>query len=188
MERFKAGVTRVLTIDQVLYILIKGVLEPDIKHELYLAFAVFDTENRGFLEIDEIESIVTYYGDVFNKDEVREMMRDANVRGDGNVYYKDFIESIFSLAPELSDIKVEYLYTNPNEDPSVVPSEEEEEKDSSDKFDEKAQTVEIDEQLLLEEVQAEEEQALQTKEKSFSGEEQLTEEQNSVDRQEPSEQ
>lgn len=56
--------------------------------------------------MDEIRTIVTQYGDVFDPDETREMLRDANVRGDGNVFYEDFIESMFSLATELNDIEV----------------------------------------------------------------------------------
>lgn len=34
------------------------------------------------------------------------MLRDANVRGDGNVFYENFVESLFSVAPELYEIKV----------------------------------------------------------------------------------
>lgn len=70
---------------------------------------MFDTEKRNFLEVDEIETIVTQLGDIFNSEETREMLRDANVRGDGNVFYDDFIESMFSLAPELHDIQVNDL-------------------------------------------------------------------------------
>lgn len=58
--------------------------------------------------MDEIRTIVTQYGDVFDPDETREMLRDANVRGDGNVFYEDFIESMFSLATELNDIEVSF--------------------------------------------------------------------------------
>lgn len=39
-ETLKAGVTRMLTKDQVLYILNKNVLTPIIRHELTLAFKV----------------------------------------------------------------------------------------------------------------------------------------------------
>lgn len=46
------------------------------------------------------------YGDAFSEAEAREIMRDANVRGDGKVFYADFIESIFGLAPELYKLKV----------------------------------------------------------------------------------
>lgn len=67
---------------------------------------VFDTENRDFLELDEIKTIVTSYGDVFNPDETRELLRDANVRGDGNIFYAEFIDCLFNRAPELYDIKV----------------------------------------------------------------------------------
>lgn len=40
VERLKAGALRLLTREQVIYMLNKWVLEPDIKHELCLAFKV----------------------------------------------------------------------------------------------------------------------------------------------------
>lgn len=67
---------------------------------------LFDTEERGFLEIDELREIVTSIGDVFDGPEVIEFLRDANVRGDGNIIYEDFVESLFSVAPELYQMKV----------------------------------------------------------------------------------
>ncbi|CAG9564729.1 unnamed protein product [Danaus chrysippus] len=133
-ENLNAGITRMLTVEQVLYMLDKWIIEPEIKHELKLAFKaslvkVFDTEKRNFLEIDELRVIVSSYGEAFNENEIREMLRDANVRGDGNVFYDDFVESLFNVAPELYDVKTEYLYENADEDPSVppepVPEEEE---------------------------------------------------------------
>ncbi|CAH2092917.1 unnamed protein product [Euphydryas editha] len=118
IEKLKAGATRMITKDQFIYILNKWVLMPDIKNEIKLAFKVFDTEKRNFLEIDDIKMIVTRYADVFNENETRELLRDANVRGDGNVFYEDFVESLFSMAPELYQLKTEYLYENPDEDPT----------------------------------------------------------------------
>ncbi|XP_061379258.1 calmodulin-like [Danaus plexippus] len=129
-ENLNAGISRMLTVEQVLYMLDKWIIEPEIKHELKLAFKVFDTEKRNFLEIDDIRVIVSSYGEAFNENEIREMLRDANVRGDGNVFYDDFVESLFNVAPELYDLKAEYLYENADEDPSVPPEpviEEEEE-------------------------------------------------------------
>lgn len=58
------------------------------------------------MDIEEVQTIVTNYGDVFSEAEVIELMREANVRGDGNVFYEDFIESLFNLAPELYEFKV----------------------------------------------------------------------------------
>ncbi|XP_026756391.3 uncharacterized protein LOC113516210 [Galleria mellonella] len=127
-EKLKAGVTRMLTKEQFIYILDKWIVETNLKHELGLAFKIFDTEKRNFLEIDEIRTIVTTYGDIFNEAETLELLRDANVRGDGNVFYEDFIESLFSVAPEMNNIKTEYLYENPDEDPSIPPEPVVEEK------------------------------------------------------------
>ncbi|XP_014360086.2 calglandulin [Papilio machaon] len=121
-ETFNAGTSRIFTKEQILYMLDKWVIEAKIKHELKLAFKVFDSENRTFLDIDEIRVIATSVGQPFDEDETLELLRDANVRGDGNVYYEDFVESLFSLAPELYSIKAEYLFENPEEDPSQIES------------------------------------------------------------------
>ncbi|XP_013199400.1 troponin C [Amyelois transitella] len=126
-DNLKAGQLRIVTKEQFIYMLNQWVLETTLKHELMLAIKIFDTEKRDFLDIEEIQSIVTSYGDVFNDDEVREMLRDADVRGDGNVVYEEFIDSIFSVAPQLNNIMIDYLYENPDEDPSVPPEPVEEE-------------------------------------------------------------
>ncbi|XP_047992047.1 calmodulin-like isoform X3 [Leguminivora glycinivorella] len=105
-ELLKAGVTRVLTKEQIIYMLDKRIIEAEIKHELLLAFQVFDTENRNFLELGELEAIVTGYGDAFNREETLELLRDANVRGDGNIVYENFVESLFAMAPELYEITI----------------------------------------------------------------------------------
>ncbi|CAK1555770.1 unnamed protein product [Leptosia nina] len=120
-EKLKAGVTRMLTKDQLIYMLNKWTIQSDLKHELKLAFKVFDTENRDFLDIEELRMILTGYGEIFNESETIEMLRDANVTGNGNVFYDAFVESLFNLAPELNEIKADYLYEDPDEDPSVPP-------------------------------------------------------------------
>ncbi|XP_059052705.1 calmodulin-like isoform X2 [Achroia grisella] len=108
-EKLKAGVTRMLTKEQFIYILDKWIVKANLKHELLLAFKIFDTEKRKFLEIDELSFIVTNYGDMFNKAETLELLRDANVQGDGNIFYENFVESLFNVAPELNDITVSGL-------------------------------------------------------------------------------
>lgn len=51
---------------------------------------------------------MTAYGDEpYTEAETVEILRDANVRGDGQVFYWDFIESLFNLAPELYSLKVQ---------------------------------------------------------------------------------
>ncbi|XP_050347409.1 calglandulin-like [Nymphalis io] len=128
VEKLKAGIIRMITKDQFIYMLDKWILMPDIKHELKLAFKVFDTEKRNFLETDDLKVIVTTHADVYSESETRELLRDANVCGNGNIFYEDFVESLFSVAPELYQLEVQYLYENPDEDPSVLPEPVTEEK------------------------------------------------------------
>lgn len=53
--------------------------------------------------------MVLAYGEPFNEKELQEFLRDANVRGDGNVYYENFVDSMFVLAPELNELEVRIL-------------------------------------------------------------------------------
>lgn len=69
---------------------------------------MFDTEKRTFLELDELREIITSTGDKFNESEAIEILRDANVRGDGNVFYEDFVESMFEVTPELYELEVTF--------------------------------------------------------------------------------
>ncbi|XP_049872164.1 uncharacterized protein LOC126373723 [Pectinophora gossypiella] len=121
VEILKMGTHRMLIKDQFIYILNQWVMEPDMKHELKLAFKVFDTEERDYLETDILKEVMTTYGEPLDLDECIEFIRDANVAGDGNVIYEDFVESLFTLAPELYELPKEYLYEDPDEDPSVPP-------------------------------------------------------------------
>ncbi|KAG7312242.1 hypothetical protein JYU34_001714 [Plutella xylostella] len=121
VERLKMGTTRVLTEKQVFFLLNKWLIHPEIKKELLLAFRAFDTEKRNFLDTNELIEIVTKDGDLFDEAEKIEMLRDANIHGDGNIYYEDFIESMFIQFPQLNQLKTEYLYLDPEEDPSVPP-------------------------------------------------------------------
>lgn len=73
---------------------------------LNVYFQVFDTENRNYLESDDIKAIVTGFEDGFDDTETIEVLRDADVCGDGRIIYEDFIESIFSNCPELYEEKV----------------------------------------------------------------------------------
>ncbi|KAJ2945618.1 hypothetical protein O0L34_g441 [Tuta absoluta] len=117
MERY-----RMLIKDQFIYILDKWVVEPDMKHELKLAFKVFDTEERGFLENDFLkETLLTYGENPLDVNEIIEFLRDADVRGDGNIIYEEFVEILFKLAPELYKLEKEYLYEDPDTDPSIPP-------------------------------------------------------------------
>lgn len=54
---------------------------------------------------------MTKDGDLFDEAEKIEMLRDANIHGDGNIYYEDFIESMFIQFPQLNQLKVSTYLT-----------------------------------------------------------------------------
>jgi len=59
--------------------------------EILAAFQALDTENKGYLEPDELERLMTSMGEKFSADEVKEMM-SAALDTDGKVHYEDFAE------------------------------------------------------------------------------------------------
>ncbi|XP_049375906.1 calmodulin-2/4-like [Solanum verrucosum] len=60
--------------------------------ELKEAFRVFDKDQNGFISAAELRHILTNFREVFTDEEVDEMIRDADVDGDGQISYEEFVK------------------------------------------------------------------------------------------------
>ncbi len=58
------------------------------EHEVIEAFRVFDREGNGFINAAEIRRVMTNLGEKLNDEEVDEMIREADLDGDGQVNYE----------------------------------------------------------------------------------------------------
>ncbi len=63
-------------------------VETDLESEIRLAFRVFDKDGNGFISAAELRHVMTNLGEKLNDHEVDEMMKEADIDGDGQVNYE----------------------------------------------------------------------------------------------------
>ncbi|RCV36347.1 hypothetical protein SEVIR_7G321500v4 [Setaria viridis] len=60
------------------------------EEELREAFRVFDQDQNGFISRDELRHVLQNLGERLSDDELAEMLREADVDGDGQINYTEF--------------------------------------------------------------------------------------------------
>ena len=63
--------------------------DPD--EDLKEAFKVFDKDNNGFISQSELRLVMANLGEKLTDDEVEEMILEADIDGDGQVNYEEFV-------------------------------------------------------------------------------------------------
>jgi calmodulin len=63
----------------------QSVRELDTEQELLNAFRVFDKDNSGTISSDELRNVLKKLGEDLTDEEVDEMIRLADVNGDGSI-------------------------------------------------------------------------------------------------------
>ena len=71
------------------------------------AFRVFDREGNGYISIIDLTDVLLKIGEKLSSDEVDELIAEADIDGDGNIYYDEFAAMIFKVLQILfwSEIK-----------------------------------------------------------------------------------
>ena len=60
------------------------------------AFKVFDNDNSGYITSQELHEIMSVLGPKLTADEVGEMIKDADIDGDGQINYEEFVKMMMS--------------------------------------------------------------------------------------------
>jgi len=68
----------------------KRIRETDTEAEMREAFAVFDRDGNGFITAEELRIVMTNLGEKLSESEVAEMIREADLDGDGQINYDEF--------------------------------------------------------------------------------------------------
>mmetsp|Transcript_18633 Transcript_18633/g.20258 ORF Transcript_18633/g.20258 Transcript_18633/m.20258 type:complete len:189 (+) Transcript_18633:256-822(+) len=66
------------------------------EEEILEAFKVFDKDGNGFISAAELRHIMTNIGEKLNDEEVDEMIREADIDGDGQINYEEFVKLLMS--------------------------------------------------------------------------------------------
>lgn len=72
--------------------------DTDSEEEIREAFRVFDKDGNGFISAAELRHVMTNLGEKLTDEEVDEMIREADIDGDGQVNYEGELASFFSQA------------------------------------------------------------------------------------------
>merc|ERR1712023_553583 len=86
------------TIDftEFLALMARKMKDTDTEEELREAFKVFDRDNNGFISASELRHVMTNLGEKLTDEEVDEMIREADIDGDGQVNYQEFVKMMMS--------------------------------------------------------------------------------------------
>merc|ERR1712061_861832 len=82
-----------------------GMKDTDTEEELIEAFKVFDRDGNGFISAAELRHVMTNLGEKLTDEEVDEMIREADVDGDGQINYEEFVKMM--MAKEASSCRSE---------------------------------------------------------------------------------
>eukprot|EP01088_Endostelium_zonatum_P004444 TRINITY_DN15695_c0_g1_i1.p1 TRINITY_DN15695_c0_g1~~TRINITY_DN15695_c0_g1_i1.p1 ORF type:complete len:150 (-),score=44.69 TRINITY_DN15695_c0_g1_i1:98-547(-) len=66
------------------------------EEEIRDAFKVFDKEGNGSISAAELRHVLTHLGEKLSEEEVDELIREADVDGDGQINYEEFIKMMTS--------------------------------------------------------------------------------------------
>ncbi|XP_073270438.1 calmodulin-7-like [Primulina huaijiensis] len=82
------------TIDfpEFLNLMARKMKDTDSEEELKEAFRVFDKDQNGFISAAELRHVMTNLGEKLTDEEVDEMIREADVDGDGQINYEEFLK------------------------------------------------------------------------------------------------
>lgn len=86
-----------------LNLLARKMKETDTEEELVQAFKVFDRDGNGndlcdlgFISAAELRHVMTNLGEKLTDEEVDEMLKEADVDGDGRINYEEFVKLMVS--------------------------------------------------------------------------------------------
>uniref|UniRef100_A0A1W7RAW9 Calglandulin n=1 Tax=Hadrurus spadix TaxID=141984 RepID=A0A1W7RAW9_9SCOR len=82
--------------DEFLYMMSKKMKDTDSEEELKEAFRVFDKNGDGFISAMELRHVMTNLGEKLTDEEVEDMIKEADLDGDGLVDYDEFVTILTS--------------------------------------------------------------------------------------------
>ncbi|KAL3874258.1 hypothetical protein ACJMK2_037298 [Sinanodonta woodiana] len=72
----------------------RKIKEPENEEDIIDAFRVFDKDGNGFISLAELRHVMTNMGEKLTDDEVDEMIREADIAGEGHVSYEEFVRAM----------------------------------------------------------------------------------------------
>lgn len=80
-----------------LSLMARKIKETDAEEELKEAFKVFDKDQNGYISASELRNVMINLGEKLTDEEVNQMIREADVDGDGQVNYEEFVRMMMAV-------------------------------------------------------------------------------------------
>jgi len=74
-----------------LSLMVRRLSPSDNEEELLMAFKVFDRDGNGFISASELRHVMNNLGEKLTDDELNEMIVEADLDGDGQINYSEFV-------------------------------------------------------------------------------------------------
>ncbi|XP_078441983.1 calmodulin-1-like [Wolffia australiana] len=71
--------------------------ETDAEEELKEAFKVFDKDQNGFISASELRNVMISLGEKMTDEEVEQMIREADLDGDGQINFDEFVRMMLAI-------------------------------------------------------------------------------------------
>ena len=68
----------------------------DTEEEVLNAFKIFDKEGNGLININELKHIMLTVGKNLSEPEINDMLKEADIDGDGYINYEEFVRSLMT--------------------------------------------------------------------------------------------
>ena len=84
----------VVDFQEFLTLMSQKIKDPDADDELFEAFKVFDRDGDSFISRDELRLVLSNLGEKLSDQEIDEMVHEADIDGDGQINYEEFLRMI----------------------------------------------------------------------------------------------
>merc|ERR1719347_2390605 len=84
-----------ISFNEFVWLMTREIHDADIEEEIREAFRVFDKEGHGFISVPDLTHVLQTLGEKLAPDETQELMSEADLDGDGNINYEEFITMLF---------------------------------------------------------------------------------------------
>ncbi|CAM8905487.1 unnamed protein product [Rhodiola kirilowii] len=82
---------------ELLTLMARKIQETDAEEELKEAFKVFDKDQNGYISATELRHVMINLGEKLSDVEVEQMIREADLDGDGQVNYEEFVKMMMAI-------------------------------------------------------------------------------------------
>ena len=91
--------------EEFLQMMSKKITTNDTEEEIRDAFRIFDKDGNGLISAHELRQIMMNLGEKVTDEELDEMMREADLNGDGQIDYEGEIKQFNQIAPVVKKLE-----------------------------------------------------------------------------------